>query len=435
MLAPSRIIALGGSYVGIAEGIDGNAANVATPGVREAFSFRNVELDVSGNIYFPGSFSGTDFENRGALPARQGAGVDNFLYVNTAAMLAVGPVGGALTLDYQKFTVRGPEAGPSLDLQIVRANLQIAYGFFRHQLSIGVGLQGVTSYLSESGRALSPATGLSPSAGMLLRLDEQPWRFGVTVRAPVVSGNHASGAYGPDGVRRVDTYILPDQIIIPAQLEAGVAVQLGPRPLNPRWIDPVEQEAEVRKGVDDARKARQAEQQRVLAATPPPERDAVEKRLDREEDAIRTVEDSYLDTEHERLLDERKARYQNWPRPHVLLVASAVITAPVQNGIAVSSFLDQRLESYGHAFSVSPRYGVEGEPLPDRFRLRLGGYLEPSLFEDGTARQHFTFGGDIKLFPFDVFGILPKGTTWQLSFATDLAPRYSNWGLGLSVWR
>ena len=434
MLAPSRIVALGGSYVGIAEGIDGNAANVATPGVREPFSFQNVEFDVAANVYSPGFFfSGTDFENRGSKS--KGAGVENFLYANAAVMLAVGAVGGALTLDYESFAVRTPEAGSSLDLRILRANLQIAYGFFHHQLSIGVGIQEVTSYLSEGGRALSPASGVSPSAGMLLRLDDQPWRLGVNVRAPVVSGNQSSGSYGTDGVRSAAGYILPDQIIVPAQLEAGVAVQLGPRPLNPRWVDPSLQDADVRKKVDDARTARLAETTRMLASTPPSERDATEKRLDRQERAIRSVEESYLDAEHERLFDERKARYENWPRPHVLLVASAVITAPVQGGIALSSFRDQKLESYGRIFSVSPRYGVEGEPLPDRFRLRLGGYLEPSLFEDGTARQHFTFGWDIKLFPFDLFGILPKGTTWQLSFATDLAPRYSNWGLGIGVWR
>ena len=435
MLAPSRIIALGGSYVGIAEGIDGNAANVATPAVREPFSFQNVEFDVSGNVYFPGAFAGTDFENRGSIPTRQSAGVENFLYVNTAAMMAVGAFGAAFTLDYQSFTVRGAGSGPSRDLRILRSNLQLAYGFFHHQLSVGVGVQGVTSYFSEGGSALAPASGVSPSAGMLLRLDEQPWRFGVTVRGPVTSGNHSSGTYGADGVRSTAGYILPDQIVVPAQLEAGVAVQLGPRPLNPRWIDPSEQDVELRKRVDDARELRQAQRVRMLAAALPAERDALEDRLDREERAIRSVEENYLDAEHERLFDERRARYENWPRPHVLLVASAVITAPVANGIAVSSFLDQKLESYGRSFSVSPRYGVEGEPLPDRFKLRLGGYLEPSLFEGGTARQHFTFGGDIKLFPFDMFGILPKGTTWQLSFATDLAPRYSNWGLGIGVWR
>ncbi|HEX7604510.1 MAG TPA: hypothetical protein VF316_22990, partial [Polyangiaceae bacterium] len=139
MLAPSRIIALGGAYVGIAEGVDGNAANVATPGVREPFSFQNVEWDVTGNVYFPGAFAGTDFENRGAPPTRKGAGVENFLYANMVAMMAIGSFGAAFTLDYQTFTVRGAGAGPSLDLRVLRSNLQVAYGFFHHQLSIGVG--------------------------------------------------------------------------------------------------------------------------------------------------------------------------------------------------------------------------------------------------------------------------------------------------------
>ncbi|CAN5788613.1 hypothetical protein BH09MYX1_BH09MYX1_65660 [soil metagenome] len=428
-------MALGGAYVGIAEGVDGNTVNVATTGVREAFSFRNIEVDVTGSVYFPGAFAGTDFENRGGVEARRTSGVENFLYANAGAMIAIGPVGGAFTLDYQSFTVRPADAGSaSLDLKILRANLQVAYGFFHHQLSIGVGIQGVTSYLTEGGRALTPASGVSPTAGVLLRLDGQPWRFGATIRGPVVSGNGGSGTVDANGVRSASGYVLPDAIVVPAQLEAGVAIQLGPRPLNPRWIDPTIQEAPLLARIAKDQSERKADHERQVEDAQPKDRGALRERLDAEERAIEKIEDEYVDAEKERLIQERKARYENWPRPHVLVVASAVITAPISDGVAISSFLEQRRESYGRSFSVSPHYGLEGEPIPDWVRVRLGGYLEPSLFEDGRARQHFTFGSDFKLFAWDVFGLLPKGTTWQLAFGVDLAPRYSNWGVGIGVW-
>ena len=417
--------------------MDGNAANVATPAVREAFSFRDFEFDLTGSVYFPGAFAGTDFENRRAVPAQRTSGVENFFYANVGAMVAIGPVGGAFTLDYQSYTVRpaGGATGEGIDLKTFRANLQVAYGFFHHQLSIGIGLQGVTSYLTEGSRSLAPASGVSPTAGVLLRLDEQPWRFGATIRGPVTSGAGSSGTVDANGVRTAAGYVLPESFIVPAQLEAGVAIQLGPRPLNPRWLDPNVQEAPVKERIEKDRAERKLDHDRQVEGADPAEREALRRRLDAEDRAIAKIEDQYIDSEKERLVEERKARYENWPRPHVLLVASAVITAPIRDGVAISSFLEQRRESYGSTFTASPHYGLEGEPVPDWVRARLGGYLEPSLFQDGRPRQHFTFGADFKLFAWDVFGLLPRGTTWQVSFGADLAPRYSNWGVGLGVWR
>ena len=141
-----------------------------------------------------------------------------------------------------------------------------------------------------------------------------------------------------------------------------------------------------------------------------------------------------LDAEEVRIREAHRARYTNWPRPKLLLVLDAVVTAPVDNAVAVSSFVDQTAEKYGRSWTISPRLGLEGEPVPDRFRLRFGSYLEPSLFDGGSARQHFTFGGDLKLFEWDAFGLLAP-TMWQVSFATDFAPRYTNWSISLGVWR
>lgn len=434
MLAPSRILGLGGAYVGVAEGEDGTASNVAAPAVREAYSFRHVDYDLEGSIYFPGTFAGTDFENRGSVTSRRTSGVENFLYLGGGLQLQVGPFGAAATLDYQRYDVLAPSGGSPIGLEVIRGHLISAWGFFHHQLAVGIGLHFVTMSLSQTGLPLSPPSGVGPEAGALLRLDGQPWRLGATVRGPVQGSFGASGTAGADGVRRSDGYVLPDAVVVPAQLEVGVAVQLGPRPLNPPWTDPSDLSAPVRDRINRDREARQAETDARLAKVQDPEaRELLARTLQRDERAIRVVEDARLDAEEKRLLALARARYANWPRPHVLIVASVLATAPVDRAVAVSSFLDQVSEPYGSSWSASVRYGIEGEPVPDRFRLRFGGYLEPSLFEDGSARQHFTFGGDVKLFSFDLFGILAP-TVWQLSFAGDLAPRYSNWGLSLGVW-
>ena len=67
------------------------------------------------------------------------------------------------------------------------------------------------------------------------------------------------------------------------------------------------------------------------------------------------------------------------------------------------------------------------------FRGRAGLYFEPSRFSDAAHRQHFTFGGDVRLFSWNLFGILAE-TTWRISAFLDVAPRYQNFGFSIGPW-
>ncbi len=416
---------MGGAYTGVAEGVDGVTSNVAAPGVRAPFSSHHVDYDLTASIYLPGVFASTDFENRGSLPpAQQTSSASNFVYGNAGLALQVGPFASALTLDATSYTLVTKDS--TLNFRVLRAHAIVAWAFLHHQLVVGVGAVGVTMNLSSSAIPLAPPSGVGPEIGALLKLDDEPWRVGVSARAPVYGGVSGVAAAGT---------ILPSSIVLPGEIEIGFALQLGPRPLNPRWIDPSDELEPLRRRIELERLDRSLHEATELAVIPEGAlRERRRRELDGTERAIRRIEDARMDAEEKRLHTEYDARYANWPRPKLLVVADAVITAPVDKAVAVSSFIDQKSESYGRSWTVSPRLGLEGEPFPDRFRLRFGSYLEPSLFDGGSARQHFTFGGDLKLFTWDVFGILSP-TTFQVSFATDLAPRYSNWGLSLGVWR
>lgn len=431
MLGSSRLLGLGGAYAGVAEGVDGVASNVAAPGVRAPYSGRHVDYDLTASVYFPGAFASTDFENRcgsNTTASCSQSNANKFLYGNAGALLQVGPFGAALTLDATSFTLVPPSGQNTINFRVLRAHAIVAWAFLRYQLVVGIGIQGVTMNLASTSIPLAPPSGIAPEAGMLLKLDDQPWRLGVSARAPV-SGSASGDAVTQSG------FILPSTVVSPGQLEIGFALQLGPRPLNPRWIDPSDDLEPLRKSIQATRDERGKHDADEIARMPEgPAREYRRRVLDATERAIRRVEDARIDAEEKRIHEGHDARYSNWPRPKLLVVADAVITAPVDKAVAVSSFLDQKLEAYGRSWTVSPRVGLEGEPIPDRFRLRFGSYLEPSLFDGGSARQHFTFGGDLKLLTWDFFGIL-EPTTWQLSLATDLAPRYSNWGLSIGVWR
>ncbi len=434
-----RITGFSGAYTAIAEGVQGANVNAAAPAVRQPFSFDWFDVDVDVGVSFPGSYSNTDFDNSGKFDR-----VNNFIYFNFGALAQFGDFGASVSGEFLRYDVVPATAnGPGLSLTSGRWHALTAYGLAGDQLVIGAGLRAVSMQLSQSGGTVPTPTGsiltmvgAAPEAGILAKPNNVPIRLGATARAPVTGSDFGSSSTTTDaqGVTRAGSLILPGRIVLPWELEVGMALQVGPRPLNPPWINPHDEEAPVRRHIAEDRARRAAEYDSEIAATPPSSRDAVHAELARREEAIRAVEDLRLDAEKSRLLAERKARFANWPRERILVLASMLVTGSSGgDAVALEGFLDQVREPFGRAVTVSPRFGIEAEPIANLLLSRFGSYLEPSRFETGFTRQHFTFGGDVKLLPWDMFGIT-RDQTWRLSFAIDLAPRYINWGIAFGAW-
>jgi hypothetical protein len=433
------VTGVGGAYVALAQDTEGAAANSAAPAVRDPYSTGWFDYDLSASLSAPGAFVQSDFDNHGdnALPSHAKAG--DFLDINFGATLQFGGLGLAGTGDLQEFTLTTSAPGtPGLSLQLGRWKVLGAYGMLGGQLALGGGARIVIMQIQRNpGGSLLTMTGFAPEAGALLMPTGRPWRIGVSARAPV-NAQILSGATGPpSGPRKAGTFILPDRVVMPWEVELGVAYQLGPRPLNPGWFNPHHQESTLRRRIAADRAAREREEAAELAALPPDGRAAREREIEAEERSLREIEDEHLAAEMDRLKAVGKARYENWPREKILLLASVLFTGPSTTGtaeaVSLEGFLDQRAETVGRSLNVTPRLGLEGEPLPDRMELRVGTYVEPSRYEQGTARQHFTFGGDVRLFPLDFWGLLPDAI-WKVGLFVDLAPRYANGGIGIGQW-
>ena len=65
--------------------------------------------------------------------------------------------------------------------------------------------------------------------------------------------------------------------------------------------------------------------------------------------------------------------------------------------------------------------------------MRAGSYFEPSRFEGVPYRVHGTIGTDIRLFSWDLFGLLDEFTL-SLGGSADVAERYVNLGVGIGLW-
>jgi hypothetical protein len=285
--------------------------------------------------------------------------------------------------------------------------------------------------------------GAAPQVGMIVKPDDLQWRFGVTARAPVEASplnvGSATEVLEPNGTttQRAGRFILPDRITQPWEVEVGIAHQLGPRPLNPTWINPKEHEEEVELRVQREMKEEARLREGELANLPddPVERDLRIRRIKDEEEEARIRHENELRDARQQLFETRRARYLNWPRERVMLLASLLMTGPSLEAVALEGFIDQRRELVGRTVSLSPRFAVEAEPVANLLKFRSGVYLEPSRFTDGRTRHHFTVGFDFKLFRWDVFGLLNPYHTWRISAFLDISPRYQSFGVGVGSWR
>src|SRR5207244_2117165 len=175
--------------------------------------------------------------------------------------------------------------------------------------AVQLGLGGQTNEVSMNG--------VAPEVGALIRPDYEPWRLGATFRAPVEGRAKSS-----DGSSRFgDPFVQPASILLPWELELGAAIQVGPRPLNPRWLDPHEEESRERTQIEEDRAARKAAQEAELRGIPNPRRmyDRASE-LAYGERFVQKEEDRRLDAARETLLLERRARYANWQRERITVL-------------------------------------------------------------------------------------------------------------------
>jgi hypothetical protein len=421
----------------------------------------------------PGAYGGTDFDNHGPTnnPQLQST-VNGFLYAHTGGQLQLGELGMSATGEFFQYSVSPSGGRPGVALVYGRYHALAGYGILDNQIVIGAGARIITLDVKSAGGTLAGGQsllnldGAGPEVGAVWKPNGFPFRVGTTFRSAVgatvagfanqvggflgesfggsaSAGSSSGGAPTAEGAvcppgRAVRAglchgFVLPATATVPWELETGFAVQLGPRPLNPSWLDPHQMERAVRERVDRARAARAAEYKRELAFVPSEGRAAKQRAQLETERVLSGIEDQELDAESQRLRSIRKARERNWPRERITILGSLLVTGPSSNAVSLEGFATQTQETVGQSVTYSPRVGVESEPIPHWMRARVGSYLEPSRFAEGTPRQHFTLGGDVRLFPFSPWGIFGD-QIWRLTIAADFAPRYQNFGIGLGAW-
>jgi hypothetical protein len=445
ILAPIRVTGIAGAYAGQAEGIPGMVTNAAAPAVREADSTNFIEIDVAASVSIPLSlFERQDFDNSGRVDYEY----SDFIYGNLGGMVQVGAIGVGAIGELQRYTlIETAPAGAraeSTDVTLGKYHLLTAWRLLGDQLMIGTGVRIATLGIDAEDPEFTLA-GVAIETGFLARPAFRPFRLGATFRFPVEAeliGETDTVEVG--GVLKAGGLVLPNRVVLPWELEVGVAFQIGSRPLNPAWIDPRHQEDPVRRSIEARRGARRAAQRAELEAIKDPVLRAERARTVEADERLASEEDERAFKRAARSFKrQRRQRYWDWPREHVLLTAEVLVTGAVHRGVSLEAFLGQNQEAYaGHGSAIgtsgqtvnfSPRFGIEAEPILDLVQTRLGSYYEPSRF-GGVGRQHFTFGADLRLGPSTWWGLVPE-LIYKLQASVDLSPRYESVSFGFGTWR
>jgi hypothetical protein len=375
LLGAARVVALGGAYVGLAEGASGFPTNLAALAHRSPSLEKDWDLGVTLSwldLPFTGGRK-RDLDNDG----RPDESEDNRqLLAGLLLQYKRFGLGFALRNSAVSYCATVACAG---DAERIRVSLTqsvlagaVAFGQDDFILALGLYAAQASFRLSSGGEDIRYGdTGVE--VGMLYRPHGRAWRLGLTVRPEVIADLRGDASEAPVLAGRP----LFGAVAAPAVLSLGATWRFG-------------------EGAERYNRLSPAARRQLL------------------------VEGDALPVPAEEPLGAPAGRW--------LLSAQVDLISGVDNAVPVRSFASTaEPDRVGRTAEFAPRVGVEHDTVPGMIRLRAGVYAEPSPFDGRPARPHVTGG-------FEVF-VLRYWEDWALTASFDLARRYTNVGLSVGFWR
>jgi hypothetical protein len=443
----TRVIGLGGAFVAVAEDMDGVAVNPASVAVRLPHSWNRWEFGLGFDFAIGGWLPESDFLNRAPPEEEQqeqdGADVEerSLLFGSVGFTLQFEHAGLGISAEGQQQALQRSEdtsaglapADLAGNFGVVHAN--IGYGFFDGQFALGAGprVTGVSLTRGSGASDILSINGIGYQVGAIYKPLNSGLRVGAAYKSEVRPSFDAS--VGPREQPVYNTTALR----LPWQVSAGFAYQFGARPFNPPLVT-VEDRSRAflyNLELDAVARERQLEEaERTYEAEPTPENDErlartkarFRREAERDEDRLAEYEQRMNDA----LLKEYLAR----PRFYLLVTTELLILGPTTDSIDLASVYENRstVRFSGETLTLSPRLGLESEVAPNWLKLRAGTYLEPARVSGARDRLHGTFGFDVKLFRWNVFGLIGDFDSWLFSAAVDRARDYISTSFSIGLW-
>jgi len=300
---------------------------------------------------------------------------------------------------------------------------------------VGVGprITGVSFSRGSSSSDLLSVAGIGYQAGFVYKPIRQQVRVGAAYKSAVAP------SLGSDSTGTDPSVFRATALRLPWQASAGLAYQFGPRPFNPPLVT-VEDRIEPFLDDQERREAeRDAELERAQAAYDAEPTPANDELLARTKARVRRDEEQderRLSDREDALDDELRHEYLARPRFYVLVTTELLVLGRSPGSVDLASFYlpTNNVQLSGQHHTLSGRLGVETEAVPNWVKLRAGTYLEPARVVTATDRVHGTFGFDLKLFSWDVFGLIGDFDSWTVSAAGDIARDYLSTSFSIGFW-
>jgi hypothetical protein len=380
VLGSTRRIGLGGAFVAVAEDIEGLAINPAASAVRLPYSFQDWNvgfgLDVAVGAWLPKNDAYNQGDTAGQDQAK--ANKSTALFGSLGLLVNYRHFGIGISAEATRNATTREDQTEGIDTNLAAnfgtVHLSAAFGYLDGQLLLGAGPRLIgMSFDRAGGSSVLGTAGIGYEAGVLVKPIRRRYRVAAAVKSPI------------DARLPAQPGLAASTVHVPWEVAFGFAYQFGPRVLNSRLFT-----------------AQELARQTTGHAEPT---------------------DAELDRAEQELFDRYRER-KRW----YLLISSEL--SVIQGGGPVGMSGQTAMERP----VISPRVGLESEVIPHRLRLRGGSYYEPALLRGTNSRVHGTGGLDVKLFKWNVFGLLEPFNYWQLSLAADAARSYLNTAFSIGIW-
>ena len=229
IIGSARQVALGGAYIGVAEGITSLNSNPAGVAFRLERSTTEFDWDWTAGL---NNLESKDFDNNGQSPPDY----RSHLIRSLGLMGQYGPWGIGIMNNAEIIAIEGLNSGDD-EFVLSTTTLALARQFIDRELTLGVGMRATMTKLRTGtfDTTLGKISGIGWEVGGVWNPERGPFRLGAAYTSSI-SSNQSLESTG--GIVKVNGLIVPRQVIMPATLGVGVSYAVDSAPFwqDHKWL-------------------------------------------------------------------------------------------------------------------------------------------------------------------------------------------------------
>jgi hypothetical protein len=230
VIGSARQVALGGAYIGVAEGVTALNSNPAGVAFRLERSTTKFDWDWTVGL---NNLKSNDFDNNGVSPPDYKAHqIRSF-----GLMGQYGPWGIGFLNNAEILALDGPNNDQN-EYVLSVTSLALGRQFLDSELTLGIGARATMTKLRDKpfDATLGKISGTGWDVGGLWNPQRGPYRFGAVYSSSISSNQSLNNTSGTPVT--VNGLIVPQQVILPATLGVGMSYAVGSAPFwkDHKWL-------------------------------------------------------------------------------------------------------------------------------------------------------------------------------------------------------